>query len=340
MKNNPVHAEFVPSTDIHPNALLRETPPQVIAALHSIYPFLVAANRVLSFLTWTTKSYYRNFVLISIFVLSVLHWNNYIIIALPTLTVLTYCCTSWFVKTSFVDTVSDRIPPTLEEIVDTLDNFNMRSNFVFGPECPSSRLKRLFLSLCLLTPFYIYLMKNYISCRAWIVSISLFAFMYYSTWFIALRRLLFRLKTTKKLLKLLTGEDYSVIDNEMEVTLLNLNTKNTLDKNTKVIEFHLLENERRWFGLGWCKKLMFFERSPYCTLDLKQSLCKLDDFQFPKLKNYENTKWIWLDKTWVADQKGWTYYDNSWAHPQDTDSVTRYTRSRKLRRQCLVVVNK
>lgn len=340
MKNNLVHAEFVPSADTHPNALLQDTPPQVIAALHSIYPFLIAANRVLSFVTWTTESYYRNFVLMFIYILSVLHWNNYIIIVLPTFIVLAYCCTNWFVKTSFVDTAYFMTPPTLEEIVDTLDNFNMRASFVSRINAPSKDFRRLFVNLCLLTPFYVYLMKNYISYKVWMVCTSLFVFTYYSTWFIALRRLLFRLKPVKRLLAMFTGENYSVADNELEVTLLNLNTKNSIDRNTKVIEFHLLENERRWVGLGWCKRMMFFERSPYCTLDLKQYLGSLDDFCFPKLKNYENTKWIWLDKSWVPDQKGWTYCDNYWNHPQHGDSVTRYTRSRQLRRQCLVVLNK
>ena len=340
MKNNHVHADFVPSADTHPSALLQDTPSQVIAALHSIYPFLIAANRVLSLVTWTTESYYRNFVLMSIYVLSVLHWNNYIIILLPTLIVLGYCCMNWFVKTSFADPVYFRIPPTLEEIVDTLDNFNMRASFASRISGSSRDFRLLFVNLCLLTPFYVYLMKNYISYKVWIICTSLFVFTYYTTWFIALRRLLFRLKPVKRLLALFTGEDYSVADNELEVTLLNLNTKNSIDRNTKIMEFHLLENERRWVGLGWCKRMMFFERSPYCTLDLKQFLGSLDDFRFPKLKNYENTKWIWLDKSWVPDKKGWTYYDNYWAHPQHLDSVIRYTRSRQLRRQCLVVLNK
>lgn len=336
-----IHAQFVPSTyEEHQSVFLKDTPPQVISALYSIYPFLIAANRILSFITWTTESYYRNFVLISVYVLLILHWNKYVIIILPTLIALIYCCLSWFIKTSFLDTKRERNSPTLEEIIDTLDNFSMRFKFMFNFDLESITIKPLLINLSLITPFYVHLMKYYISFKIWFLCISLYLLIYYSNWFIALRRLLFRLKFIKQLLSFFTNESYSLINNEIEVTLINLNTKKTINANTKIIEFHILENERRWIGLGWCKKLLFFDRSPYCTIDLKQSFASLNDFQFRKLKNYVNSKWVWIDKEWIIEKKGWTYYDNSWGNPQYFDSITKYTRSRNLKRQCYVVLNK
>lgn len=341
MGQKKVHAEFVPSSDDHSDLSIQETPPEVISALHSIYPFLVAANRILSFITWTTESYYRNFVLLSIYVLSVLHWNQYIIIALPTIIILVFCCLTWFIKTTFIDTTSpNKIPPTIEEIINTLDNFNMRSKFFFQLDSKQRNLKTLLINLSLLTPFYVFLMKNYVPTKVYIACFTIYPMIYYCTWFIALRRLLFRLKIVKQILEFFTGENYSILDNEIEVVLLNLNTKTTIDKNTKIIEFKILENERRWFGLGWTKRMLFMERSPYCTTDFKHSFNNIQDFQFPKLKNYENSKWVWIDKDWIPGSEGWTYYDNYWAHPQPEDSVTKYTRSRQLHRNCLVVLEK
>ncbi|KAG0684427.1 hypothetical protein C6P40_002389 [Pichia californica] len=231
--------------------------------------------------------------------------------------------------------------PTFDEIIDTLDNFTARFSFMINFDSKQKDFKPLLINLSLLTPFYVYLMKHYISYKLWIICVSVYFLIHYSTWCIALRRLLFRLKIVKQILSFLTNEIYSMTDNEIEVALLNLNTKNSIDQNTKIVEFQLMENERRWVGLGWCKKMLFLERLPFCTIDFKNSYNDLNEFQFPKLKNYSSSKWIWLDKNWIVDSNtNWTYYDNHWKHGQNFDSITKYTRSRNLKRQCLVVLNK
>lgn len=362
MRENLVYAKFV--TDNHPphsHSLLEDTPPQITAAFYAIYPFLIASNRILSFITWTTRSYYRNFVLISIYAILVLHWNDYFSIFLPMLIVLLFCCIAWFIKTCFTDTINSHSPPTLEEILDTSDNFTSRFGFLLNIDSRSTInsegfLKSLLINISLLTPLYVYFMKNYISCRVWIVCVSLCILLYKSTCFIALRRLLWRLKHIRLFFQFITGKSYPMIDKEIEVTLLNLNIKGTLNENTKIVEFQLLENERRWLGIGWSKKLLFFERSPYCSVDFKHSIGSLDKFEFPKLKNYKQSEWRWLDNNWIVDDLShlhsksypthnknpntWTYYDNNWNTPQDFDSITKYTRTRLLKRRCLVVLKR
>lgn len=351
-----VRARFVSSGRIHHNGtekLLQTTPPTVISALYTIYPVIIASNRFLSFITWTTPNYYRNFVLISIYTLLLLFWNKYLVIILPTLVTLIFCCFAWFIKQCFID-----IKPSesLEEILNTVDNFTMRCEFLFGihntNNTQSKRfgylITQLFINIALLTPFYVFIMKNYITWQTWLISVSLFFVFYYTTWFISLRKILWRLKTIRRITNFLTGEPYSMEDKEIEVTLINLNTKNTEIDNTKIIEFELLENERRWIGLGWCKKLLFFERRPYCSLDFKHSYKTLDEFQFPSLNSYKNSEWKWLDNKWKSDpavksqvsSHGWIYYDNYWENGIKYDSVTRYTRSRRISRRCLVILQK
>jgi hypothetical protein len=346
MKEILVRAQFTSSNNIYPHTFLQDTPPEVITVLHSLYPILIIANRILSFITWTSHSYYRNFALIFIYVLVILHWNNYFILFLPSLVVLIFCCYAWFIKISFIDVkYGNDISPTLEEILDTLENFTSRFSFLINLDQLSSNVFdstfKLFINLLLLTPFYVFIMQNYLSINIWFVVVSLCIFIYYSTWFIALRRLLWRFKHIRKITNFFTGENYSMVDKDLEITILNFKTRGSINEYTKIVEFHLIENERRWIGLGWSKKMLFFEkRTPYYNAEFKKSLYQLYDFQFPKLTNYKNSEWKWIDDKWITDPSGWTYYDYEWKNPHDSDSITRYTRSRHLKRQCFVVLKK
>lgn len=346
MKSNIVRAQFVTVSNKYSQLLLQETPSQIITVLHAIYPLLIAANRILSSITWTTDSYCRNFSILFVYVLIVLHWNGYFIIILPLFCVFLFCCYAWFIKVTFIDTQDNsNLPPTLEEILETLENFTLRFSYLFNinkpPSAPYASNIRLFSNLCLLTPVYVYIMKKYLSINIWIVTITLYITTYHATWFIAFRKLLWRFKYIRKIVEFFTGENYSMVDKDLEITILNMNTKGSIDEHTKIIEFNLVENERRWIGIGWSKCFLFFEQIlPYYNTESKTSFYDLSDFQFPVLKNYRNSEWKWLDEKWLVDSRGWTYYDNYWKHPQSIDSITKYTRNRRLRRQCLVRLQK
>jgi hypothetical protein len=361
MKENSVCARFAPTnvgnapTTCRPHRLLQDTPPKISAALLSLYPFLLLANRILAFITWTTKderTCYRNVVLIILYALAVVHWNDYFTIVLPAILTLTLCSWVWLIKVLYIDhryvtedsgSDNEDLAPTLEEIVDTLDNFNMRCSFLlsFDHFTPGS-LRPTFTNIMLLTPFYSYTMQHYIPVNIWISVISVYMLTYYSAWSIALRRLLWRSRYVRQMLSFITNEHYPLRDKELETTIMSLNIKRTIDDTTKIVEFHMLENERRWIGLGWSKQMLFFDRSPFCTPDMKQQLANTDQFQFPLMRNYKHSEWQWLDIEWKPLHKkhGWTYFDNRWKHPSAQDSVTCYTRSRILCRQCVVVLLK
>lgn len=356
MKESYVHASFVtPASSIsyislnsHNHQLLKDTPPSIISALHSLYPLLVSCNRILSFITWTSSkenSHYRNIVIIMLYSIMILHWNNYFVIILPTLLILCFCCYVWFIKVSYIDEkyhLNGKSVPTIEEVLDTLDNFTIRCSFISNFSSNySNLLTPLTINLILLTPFYVYLMKNCISIDVWLITTGIFFSTYYSSWSIALRRLLWRSKYTRLITSFLTNEKYSMVDKENEISIMNLDIKGTIDENTKIVEFQVLENERRWVGLGWSKHMLFFDKAPYCSIDMQQQLNSLKDYRFPITKKFDKSEWKWLDSQWnPLPSSRWVYYDNRWKHPSHKDSVTKYTRSRRLRRQCLVVLKK
>lgn len=339
-----LHAHFVASSNTHSSASLRNIPPPVISTLYSVYPIIIATNRVLSFITWTSESSYRNFVLIALYELLVLHWNHYFTVLLPSLVVLLFCCSVWFIKQSFTNVLhSNTRSPTLEEILDSLDNLNLRFAFLMNlnpaPNTSHTPLYRNLLpNLVLLTPFYVFLMKRYISIDVWIAVVSLYIFTSYSTWSIAARILLWRWKPLRLVLEFLTSKKFPMVDKDLEITLLNLNVKDNVNDTTKILEFHVVENERRWLGVGWSKAMLLFEsKAPYYSLESHRWIQKLDDFQFPRLSRYRNSAWKWIDPSWSIESD-WTYYDSHWKSPCDKDSISRFTRSRRLKRRCIVVL--
>lgn len=332
-----VHARFISPSHHHRN-LLRQTPLPLIAALNSIYPFLVASNRILADITWTNNAYYRNTALILLMSMTLLHWNTFLTILIPLFIATTFCCYAWFIKTSFIDfNVDNEVPPTIEEILDTLDNFTARFSFAFDSnERPISTL-HLLTNLCLLTPFYVIIMRNLVSPITWIVFVLIFLSTYFSTWCIAIRRLLWRSKTVRKLIEILTGNSFPNIDKDLELSILNMTTKGSVDGKTQIIEFQVEENERRWIGFGWTKKMLFTDtRCAYYDRYSQKGMEKLEDFTFPVLKSYPHSEWRWVDSHW-RPATGWIYTDNWWRHPKRTDSVSAFTRSRRLKRECVVI---
>ncbi|AWU77950.1 uncharacterized protein C5L36_0E00190 [Pichia kudriavzevii] len=341
MPGGTVYAQFVSFQREYPQSLLGDTPPEVIAALIAIYPVLVTANRILGFITWTTDSCYRNFVVFCLYSLLILHWNNYFLIVLPTIMALSFCCYAWFIRKSYVEFgESGHSSPTIEEVLNTLDNFTMRSSLIFDmniKEMASKRkIRSLLTNLSVLTPLYSLFMKHHVSANTWIFMVSLIMYTYYSSPFMAMRQLLWRFKPLRYVAQVLTGEHYPLEDKDVEITILNLNTRESIDRNTKIAELHLVENQRRWLGVGWCSKMFLWEETPsYYSPDTKRGFDTLSQYEFPLLRNYPHSTWTWVDDSWRANG-GWTYFDYHWQDGQQQDSLTRYTRRRLLKRKCLL----
>ncbi|QPG76335.1 hypothetical protein FOA43_003721 [Brettanomyces nanus] len=120
---------------------------------------------------------------------------------------------------------------------------------------------------------------------------------------------------------------------------------------SKVVEFEVFENQRRWFGVGWSDSLLPIERQHYTNEYLKQCCDTLDSYNFPNLPEMsglselsEKHPWKWMDEHWKIDREfckgkdpdGWIYYDNTWGGMSYQDSISKFTRTRRLIRRALL----
>lgn len=120
----------------------------------------------------------------------------------------------------------------------------------------------------------------------------------------------------------------------------------------QTVRFDILENERRWLGLGWSKLLLPHERASFCYESLMMSAPDptLDEeFKFPIFENDLYTYlWQWMDDLWAIDTEfnrsryktGWVYYDSHWVKPTYEDGFSRYTRTRKWTRRAILLIDK
>ncbi|GME97386.1 unnamed protein product [[Candida] boidinii] len=116
----------------------------------------------------------------------------------------------------------------------------------------------------------------------------------------------------------------------------------------QIVEFQIFENQRRWLGFGWTEYTLPNERVQFTDADLKP--CDgIDAFKFPTIPELAKIdhKWTWFDESWKVDKSfnkeqdpdGWVYYNNNWEFPEYEDNVGKFTRSRKLVRRALLVVD-
>lgn len=117
----------------------------------------------------------------------------------------------------------------------------------------------------------------------------------------------------------------------------------------QLVEFSVLEHQRRWFGVGWSGYLLPYERLPYTTENLVECHSPTE-FVFPAFNaDRAGYQWRWFDKEWRVDTEfnhlkvdveGWCYYDHYWQYAEAEDGVLKYTRTRKWSRRAMLLVEK
>lgn len=375
--NSQIYARFVPDvTSISHSKgppLLSSTSPIIVSALNAAFPAILIINSVLSILTWTNENKSSNFLFLLVYITVVKYWNILGVLFFPLLLCFSFCCFYWGIKVILEDTGPGSTSPTLEEIIDTLTNMSIRLRLLVKPildikKADSDSLWRLLITATLLTPVYISLMKFLFSPTSFCIFWGTFIFTYHSMWFIAIRKLLWRSVYIRKGTSFLTGLDISTLDKSSDIVRMTdlkvLNAGNSTtsrldhsapplptraDTNTrKIVEFQIFENQRRWLGFGWTEYTLPNERVQFTDADLKP--CDgIDAFKFPTIPELAKIdhKWTWFDESWKVDKSfnkeqdpdGWVYYNNNWEFPEYEDNVGKFTRSRKLVRRALLVVD-
>lgn len=304
---------------------------------------------------------------------------------MPILMSVTFACLVWSISSIIYDSKFNE-KPTIDEVLHTLHNITIRFEMLLRPIQHFPMKKRnfvkAFIMTFLLTPIHVVLVKYVIPPQKVLWLTGLFMLTYHSPWSFSIRRLLWRSVYIRIFAFYVTGLDIK-LDRTNQNHFLNISrihSPNTSDieefdgnqkplqllgdfkilKKTilsptqlsQVVTFEILENERRWVGVGWSKFVLPGDRPSYCyeqSMKPSPSISNDNDFKFPIFENDLYTyMWEWLETNWKVDKEfnkgkgseGWVYYDNNWSNESFSDGFSKFTRSRKWTRRATLTIDK
>ena len=361
-------------TAIDSSPLLSPTPPNVSRVLVKLYPYLIVADNALGILTWTNDDIYPNLIIIVIFIVSTLFFESLSTYFGHIIFVIAFWAYALIDK-SVAQTVSHY--PTLDDIVQIMNRISKKSDLALSPVrvLEVQDIRRLLFTFTFFTPLYIFFTLTMLTPRKLFLFTGLFILTYYSPWAKEIRRGLWNMKLVRLLSFYMTGLDLGginkhrgifitvskqlknmsgspITENKASSTFIGSdkagNSSNS--KRKKEIEFTyvLLENQRRWLGIGWTSAMLSYERAAWTDVYLNPAPAP-PHFRLPD--DDTNMRWEWIDKKWSLDMTndmnikvpddgvklthtpgpddGFLYFDNRWKHPSSRDSFSKYTRQRR-----------
>ncbi|KAK6462385.1 Pex24p integral peroxisomal membrane peroxin [Scheffersomyces coipomensis] len=382
-----VVAPFEPSqakllTNSSNNKLLTDSP-ILASALSQIFPYLLLIDNILEIITWTNDDPYQNFLIVVVYSCLVMYWHSISYIILPIIFSVIFSGLVWSISSVIYDSKFDE-KPTIDEVLFTLHNITLRFEMIMGPAqhipFKFKNYVKIFIMTAILTPLHLLIVKTIIPPQKAIWFTGIFVLAYHSPWLFAVRRLLWRSVYVRIFMFYLTGLDikldrgfdaskYQTISRVQSPTSSDIEELNSVPLLTdfkiikksivsptqlkQIVLFELLENERRWIGLGWSNLLFPGDRPNFCH---EQSLLPAppvqdtkDDYPFPIFESDLYTySWDWLDTDWSIDtefnkgksKEGWVYNDSNWENPSFKDGFSKYTRTRKWIRKAIFLIDK
>ncbi|KAK9459380.1 integral peroxisomal membrane peroxin-domain-containing protein [Lipomyces oligophaga] len=207
------YATFVSPDSSHvrqTSALLAQTPPTITRALSLAYPYLVAADRYMALITWTSDDTWASFLLVAGWTFLVLHWET-VVVYMGHLAVAGGLTVYLYVNAK-VDQEEDE-HPTLDAIVHRLSTLTTRLDMFFAPITSMSMthrdLTRLLFTAMFLTPVYIFLMIRIIAPRTLVLIVGLLVLTYHSLPARVTRTMLWRSRSVRSATFFLTGLDFT-----------------------------------------------------------------------------------------------------------------------------------
>lgn len=392
-----LRAEFEPSeasllTNTPTSTLLAEFP-ILASALSNIFPYLLLMDNFLEIITWTNDDPYQNFLLVVIYSTVVMYWHLVSLLVLPLLMALTFSVLVWSISSVINDTKYNE-KPTIDEVLHSLHNITVRFELLLRPiqHFPVSKKNILtaLTSTAIVTPIHVFLVRTFLNPQRYLWISGVFVLTYHSPWSFSVRRLLWRSVYIRIIAFYITGLDIKLDrrnqNHHLPVSRIHSPTTSDVEDGgnsihsskyvqllsdfkilkkvvvsptqlRQIVLFEILENERRWLGLGWAKLLLPSERPNFCyqqsmmssphVLDASSEVS--DAFPFPVFDiDLYTYLWDWLDDRWTVDSEynkgkdpeGWIYYDNNWGTPAFVDGITKYTRSRKWVRKAVLIIDK
>ena len=321
--------------------LLVATPPQITRALAQCHPFLLTLDKVAGLLLWSSGDPWESFLLVASFWVIVLYgdpitrWGGPILLVTSLIVGMYSKRYSPLSSTRFTgekrkrnkrEDAEEQIrhQKSLDEIVDTLDNFTSRCNLLLEPflqltdflstqQTPTSATSRptlttFFTRIILITPLWIVLTlppMRIITSRRVVLAVGTLGLSWHSRPARVTRTLLWRSLTIRRIVSIVTGLSFIDLSlNTRKPPPLPPRSKNQHDRasslaNTGEAEavgvrftFVLYENQRRWLGLGWTSSLFNYERAPWTDEHLQPSPPK-DQFQLPDVDS-GMARWRWV----------------------------------------------
>ena len=362
--------------------------PILVSALSNIFPYLLFIDNFLEVITWTNEDPYQNFLIVVCYSILVLYWDFLKYWVLPFLVVLLFTSIVWRADSVIYDSkFGER--PTVEEVLLALHNITVRFELFFRPaknlHFSLKNYYKMALGTLAITPLHVFVLQNLLTPRsfAWIIGTVFLTF--HSPWAFSIRRLIWRSIYARIFAHQLTGldirlsrrktdtgfreraasspcvtapatdveEDSQKVQHQAKINNFSILRKVIVSPTQlkQTVRFDILENERRWLGLGWTKLLYPGERSSFCYMDLMLAAPNpnQDEFEFPVFENDLYTySWQWMDDEWKIDaefnknrsKEGWVFYDSNWEMPKYEDGFSRYTRSRKWVRRAILLIDK
>ncbi|WPK27019.1 hypothetical protein PUMCH_004390 [Australozyma saopauloensis] len=374
-----------------PQAKLLVDNPILASALANIFPYILFIDDFLEVVTWTNDNPYKNLLLVSAYSVLWLYWSKFRLWIIPILAVLAFLSLVWTTSSVIYDSKFNE-KPTVDEVLRALHNITVRFELLLRPAKHLSLQKKNYVTMAvgalLITPLHLAVMKWILLPQTYVWWIGVFVLTYHSPFAYASRRLLWRSAYVRRCTYWLTGLkirldrgevstkrahetisrahtpnsadvqkslDLVPIPNKAEMVNDFTITQKTILSSTQLrqsVRFDILENERRWIGLGWSKYLLPNERSCFCYEALMAPAPDPNasrHFRFPVFADDLYTyQWQWMDEEWHLDsdfdrgkdKEGWVYYDNNWDLPRYYDGFSRYTRARKWTRRAILLIDK
>ncbi|ODV79677.1 Pex24p-domain-containing protein [Suhomyces tanzawaensis NRRL Y-17324] len=376
--NNPFEPE---TSDSKPQTspLLSATPPTVAKALIKAYPYLLIVNKLLSIATWTNDDYWINIIILSVFSLVVLYFENLIVwfghIIIVGIITLYAVLNNMIVEET-------KLHPTLDDVVQALTATCIKADMLLNPitslSLTASDIKRLLFTTLFLTPLYLIATLLIIKPKIILLVSGLYVLSYHSAYSRVTRRIIWKIKLARVICFYLTGLDFLQAKNHSlfaaAFAKVQKNAGFDSSSGNKPVRFTyvIYENQRRWLGVGWTSNLLSYERTPWTDEFLNES-SSIETFRLPNTGDTLNNplessskingaSWKWVDKTWRLDltsdgaitlannkrskttanpsaDEGFIYYDNTWKKPSTEDSYSKYTRRRRWIRTAELVFN-
>ncbi|CAN3374419.1 hypothetical protein DIURU_000705 [Diutina rugosa] len=388
-----VEAPFVPTTaeilTESSNANLLTENPILASALSMIFPYIILIDNFLELCTWSNEDPFDNLLVVLVYGLVVRYWSVVTNVLLPFLFALTFSSVVWRANSVIADSRFNE-KPTIDEVINTLSNITGRvevllrpiRHFPMGPR----QLTRLLLGALAISPVHWLLLNTVISVKRYVWLLGTFALTYHSPWSYSIRRLIWRSVYVRVIAFYVTGISVTIDKKHQQRELSRSRNATTISTPVgsdmedvdpshipvlsdfkiirkiisspvqlkQIVEFAILENERRWFGLGWSHFMMPGDRPNYCyDVSFKPAPPvdedTNDNFPFPVFENdLYSYHWNWVAPEWTLDEDynkgkdkdGWVYHDSNWENDTYVDGFGTYTRSRKWTRRAELLIDK